>query len=322
MAGKGPALTTSPKPAASAPATFTGAPTIVTRAMVASLRLQKAIGNRFGGHLDNPSLAAFPTTVPPRLATLGLSVVESDIDGWQVWTLRTAAPSAKYILCLHGGAFTLQPSLFHWIDYASIARKTAATVVVPLYPLVPQGTAGTVVPQTADLISSLIKHYGPDAVSVYGDSAGANIGLAAAQELVRRKDAMFARMVLVSPVVDLSLTNPSIALIDDPVIGTVSSIRDSVLWAGDLELTDPLASPLYGSLAGLPPTWVYAGSLELLAPDVLRLRDKAVAEGADITFILRKGEIHDWAGPGSLIPFTAGAATRPQIRRQLVGAIA
>ena len=93
-----------------------------------------------------------------------------------------------------------------------------------------------------------------------------------------------------------------------------------MLWAGDLELTDPLASPLYGSLGGLPPTWVYAGSLELFAPDVLRLHDKALAQGADFTFILRKGEIHDWAGPGSLIPFTAGAAIRPQIRRQLVGA--
>jgi triacylglycerol lipase len=315
-----PELTTNAQPAESTPAWFTGEPTIVTRAMVASLRLHKAIGSRFGRHLDNPAMAAFPSTAPPRLATFGLSVAESDINGWQVWTLRAAAPSAKYIVGLHGGAFTLQPSLFHWIDYASMARRTAATVVVPLYPLVPQGRAGTVVPQTADLISSLIDEHGAEAVSVYGDSAGANIGLAAAQELVRRNDPTFARMVLVSPVVDLSLSNPSISLINDPVLGTVRSLHNTTLWAGDLELTDPLASPLYGSLAGLPPTWVYAGSLELLAPDVLRLRDKAFAEGADFTFILRKGEIHDWAGPGSLMPFTAGAAIRPQIRRQLVGA--
>jgi triacylglycerol lipase len=316
-----PELSANPQPAASTPAKFTGEPTIVTRALVASLRLQRAIGNRFGRRLDNPALAALPATTPPRLVRFGLSVAESEINGWQVWTLRPASPSAKYIVGLHGGGFTLQPSLFHWIDYASIARNTAATVVVPLYPLVPEGTAGTVVPQTADLISSLINEHGAEAVSVYGDSAGANIGLAAAQELARRGGATFARMVLISPVVDLSLTNPSISLIDDPVLGAVSSLHDTMHWAGDLELTDPLASPLYGSLTGLPPTWIYAGSLELLAPDVLRLHDKALAEGADFTFILRKGEIHDWAGPGSLIPFTAGAANRPQIRRQLVGAI-
>lgn len=139
----------------------------------------------------------------------------------------------------------------------------------------------------------------------------------AAQELARRGDATFARMVLVSPVVDLSLSNPSIPLVDNPVLGTVSSGRNSMLWAGDLALTDPLASPLYGSRAGLPATRVYAGFLELLAPDVLRLRNKALAECADFSFILWKGEIHDWAGPGSIMPFTAGAAIRPQIRRQL-----
>lgn len=315
MLGGVPKLTANTQPAA----TFTGTPTVVTRALVAGLRLQRAIGNRFGRHRDNPALAALPTTVPPRLATFGLSVAENEINGWQVWTMRAASPSAKYIVGLHGGGFILQPSLFHWIDYASIARRTAATVIVPLYPLAPQGTAGTVVPQTADLISALIDEHGADAVSVYGDSAGANIGLASGQELVRRGDATFARLVLISPVVDLSLTNPSISLIDDPVLGTVSSIQSSKLWAGDVELTDPLVSPLYGSLEGLPPTWVYAGSLELLAPDVLRLHDKALAQGADFTFILRRGEIHDWAGPGSLMPFTAGAAIRPQIRQQLVG---
>jgi triacylglycerol lipase len=313
-------LTTNAQPGASIPPTFTGEPTIVTRALVASLRLQRAIGNRFGRHLDNPALAAFPSTRPPRLVTFGLSITENDINGWPVWTLRPALSSDKYIVGLHGGGFTLQPSLFHWIDYASIARNTGATMVIPLYPLAPQGTASSVVPQIADLISSLIDGYGAEAVSVYGDSAGGNIGLAAAQELVRRGDSTFARMVLISPVVDLSLTNPSISLISDPVLGTVSSLHNTMLWAGELELTDPLVSPLYGSLGGLPPTWVYAGSLELLAPDVLRLQDKARAQGANFTFILRNGEIHDWAGPGSLVPFTAGAANRPRIRQQLVGA--
>jgi acetyl esterase/lipase len=237
-----------------------------------------------------------------------------------VWALQPAAPSGKYIVGLHGGGFNLQPTILHWYDYASIVRNTGATVIVPIYPLAQDGgTAATVVPQTADLISSLIDEHGADAVSVYGDSAGANIALAAAQELVRRGDPTPARIVLISPVVDLSMSNPAISLIDDPVLGGGDGANASgLLWSGG-DLTDPLASPLFGSLEGLPPTWVYTGSLELLAPDVLRLQDKAIAAGADFTFILRKGEIHDWAGPGSIIPFTEGAAVRPQIYRQLVG---
>ena len=57
---------------------------------------------------------------------------------------------------------------------AAMARNTGATVIVPIYPLVPQGgTAGTVVPAMADLISSQIDQHGAENVSVYGDSLAA-----------------------------------------------------------------------------------------------------------------------------------------------------
>ena len=55
-----------------------------------------------------------------------------------------------------------------------MARNTGATVIVPIYPLAPQGTAATVVPAMADLISSQIDQHGAENVSVYGDSAGGN----------------------------------------------------------------------------------------------------------------------------------------------------
>lgn len=306
--------------ATTTPVRFTGQPTVVTQVLVAGLRLVKAIGKLVGLNLGGAGLAILPSTSPPPLVTQGLNVHQTEFGGWQVWILQPASPSGKYIVGLHGGGFNLQPTILHWYDYASIVRNTGATVIVPIYPLVQEGgTAATVVPQTADLISSLIDQHGADAVSVYGDSAGANIALAATQELVRRGDPTPARMVLISPVVDLSMSNPAISLIDDPVLGGGDGANASgLLWSGG-DLTNPLASPLYGSVAGLPPTWVYTGSLELLAPDVLRLQDKAIAEGADVTFILRKGEIHDWAGPGSIIPFTEGASVRPQIYRQLVG---
>ncbi len=45
---------------------------------------------------------------------------------------------------------------------------------------------------------------------------------------------------------------------------------------------------------------MYAGSLDLRTPDVLVLQQKAVAAGADVTFRLRNGQIHDWMIFGSL----------------------
>lgn len=137
------------------------------------------------------------------------------------------------------------------------------------------------------------------------------------QELVRRGDPVPSHMVLSSPGLDATLSNPAIQFDDDPLFsGLEPTLRKNAqLWAGDLDLTDPLVSPLFGSLAGLPPTAVYAGSLEIVAPDVLVLQDKALATpGADFTFILRKGEIHDWA---AITIFPETLAVLPDIYQQL-----
>ena len=149
----------------------------------------------------------------------------------------------------------------------------------------PQGTAGTVVPQMADLISSEIDQHGAENVSVYADSSGGGIALSAVQELVRR---------------------------DDPFLPGIPFLRDFVqLWAGDLDLTDPLVSPLYGSFAGLPPTAVYFGNLDVLSADVLVL---LATPDADFTFILRNGELHAWPGLWFL---PEAQAVLPDIYQQL-----
>ena len=90
---------------------------------------------------------------PPWFTTLGLNVRRSEFEGMPVWTLEPPNPSGKYVVGIHGGAYVVEPSVFEWIGYASWARDTGATVIMPIYPLAPQGTAGTVVPVIADLIS-------------------------------------------------------------------------------------------------------------------------------------------------------------------------
>ena len=261
-----------------------------------SPRLYRVVGDGFttaifGVDTAIPIARLLTSDGPPWFTTLGLNVQRSEFEGMPVWTLQSPGqPSGKYVVGIHGGASIFQPSIFHWIDYAAMARNTGATVIVPIYPLAPQGTAATVVPTMADLISSQIDQHGAENVSVYGDSAGGNIGLAAVQELVRRGDPVPSHMVLISPALDLTFSNPAMQFIDDPVFGFPRFCASTQQWAGDLDLTDPLVSPLYGSLAGLPPTAVYSGSLDVLSPDVLVLQDKALATpGADFTFILRKG---------------------------------
>jgi acetyl esterase/lipase len=190
---------------------------------------------------------------------------------------------------------------------------------VPIYPLAstPQGRANRVIPELAELISSRIRRHGAENVSVYGDSSGGGMALAVTQLLVSRADPTPSRMVLISPWLDVTMSNPAIDLIGDPVLRIASLRRAGQLWAGDLALTDPMVSPVYGSLTGLPPTAVYCGNLELLAADVLRLEERALATAAgDFTFILRNGAVHDWA-MGGTFGTSESAAVQRDIYRQL-----
>jgi triacylglycerol lipase len=292
--------------------TFTGGPSLATRFEEAALYpvkpflafsgLQNQISapnspllSLFTG--DTPLLGLFIGNSPPALLPLllGETVQHTTYNGMPVVQITPAHPSGNYVVAIHGGAFIFPPSIFHWLDYTVMAYQTGATIEVPIYPLLQQGgTAGTVVPNMAGFISMEAAQHGSSHVSVIGDSAGGNLALAAVEYEVAHGEPIPGSMVLLSPWLDLTMTNPNIAFVQDPLLPVGPGQVIGKEWAGNLPVTNPMVSPLYGSLSGLPPTTVYSGSLDSLAPDVLVLRQEAVAQGAPISFVLAAGEIHDW----------------------------
>lgn len=301
---------------------YTGRPTFFTKIVTVGLQVVGTVLRPFGG-LVNFTTIKVPVLadgVPPAFVTRGLEVGQSDFEGMTVWTLQPPGPSTAYVVALHGGAYAAEASIFHYLTYAALARETGATVVVPDYPLVSEGgTAAEVVPVTADLIAEFIAQHGAENVSVLGDSAGGGLAVAAVRTLVERDRETPARMVLLAPWLDVTMSDPLSAAIRDPLL-TVRSLRKfGIAWAGDLDPTDPIVSPLFGSLDGLPPTTVFSGSQDMLAADALRLRDRVIAEGlTDVTFVLRKGLVHDWP----IFPFLPEAQSiRPQIYSALLGSV-
>ncbi|MGA9362550.1 MAG: PE domain-containing protein [Mycobacterium sp.] len=304
-----PAIT--PIPASLNP-TFTGTPSLATRIETAALWPVKhflsltGIYNQWGmpaspfdrllvSGILSPILANSPPKVLPSL--LGETVQHNTYDGMPVVQITPADPDGNYVVAIHGGAFILPPTLFHWIDYSMMAYQTGATIEVPIYPLIQQGgTAGVVVPKMAGLISTEITAHGASHVSVLGDSAGGTLALASVDYLVANNQAVPASMVLLSPWLDVSDTNPNIAYVHDPLLPPLGTGAQNIgkVWAGNLPENNYEVSPLYGSLKGLPPTYVYSGSLDEASPDAVVLQQEAVTQGATISFALVNGEIHDW----------------------------
>jgi triacylglycerol lipase len=298
---------------------FIGQPSRNTKVMVRVLRAIGAVTDCLGIDFGTQIAPLIAFDHPPSFAISGLDVRCDDSAGMPAYFLRSSDPSAKYVVALHGGAYVVEPTINHWSAYAELARRTRATVIVPIYPLAStsHGRAQIVIPDMADLISAQIARHGSDNVSVYGDSAGGGMALSVAQLLVSRGEPTPGRMVLISPWLDVTMSNPAIAWIDDPVLRAASLRRAGQQWAGELSSIDPLVSPIHGSLDGLPPTAVYCGNLDILAADTLRLQERALSTPAsEFTFILRNGAIHDWA-MGGVVKSPESAAVQRDIYRQL-----
>ncbi|ORW06354.1 hypothetical protein AWC15_22155 [Mycobacterium lacus] len=316
--------------AATQTGTFTGTPSLATRFEEAALWPVKPLLSLSGLETqlavpgnplltliasDVPPLSWFIGNSPPPLLNLllGETVQYTTSNGMSVVQITPAHPTGEYVVAIHGGGFVLPPSFLHWINYSVMAYQTGATVQVPIYPLVQEGgTAGIVVPQMAGLISTQITQHGASNVSVIGDSAGGNLALAAVQYMVGQGDPVPASMVLLSPWLDVGMTNPNIAFVQDPLLPLGPAQQIGRAWAGNLAVNDPRVSPLYGSLNGLPPTYVYSGNLDILAPDVFILQQNAAALGAPISFVLANGQIHDW-----ILLTLDGLHYLPQINQEL-----
>ena len=203
-------------------------------------------------------------------------------------------------MAVHGSGFVYPPNIIHWLYYAQMARQTGATVIVPGYPLIPDGgTAANTIPPMADFIADQVETYGAGNVSVYGDSAGGTLAMLAVQKIVRDcggdadclESRVPSRMVLVSP--GLSgpefYTDPNVVLVDDPV-SPIPNPNDYKPWQGNSpeELWNPMAgSTTEASTDGD----LHRYPRDRCAPGALLFAEKVVNEnpGADFTVVIGMG---------------------------------
>jgi epsilon-lactone hydrolase len=97
-----------------------------------------------------------------------------------------------------------------------------------------------------------------------------------------------------SPVTDLALTGPSFETRAeaDPYFTRAQAAGLIHSYLGDTDPTDPLASPLYGNLAGLPPISIHVGEDEVLLDDSRRYFERAIASGVDARLDVWEGMAH------------------------------
>ncbi|VIO68307.1 Monoterpene epsilon-lactone hydrolase [Bradyrhizobium ivorense] len=259
--------------------------------------------------------ASRPASHEPTGLGRGVKVTLKNVAGRPIYfTVPAANPDAgNYVVFLHGGGYIKEIVRAHWRFIGHLTRVAGVRCVVPIYPLVPHATAKDVVPVMGELLRQLLDDVAPAKVTVVGNSAGAGLGLAAAQWLRDAGHRQPNGLVLISPGLDGSISRPEqVAIAARDPVQDIPGIREAGrLYAGDLGVAHPYVSPLNGDFHGLPPMIVFSGTLDLLYPDSIALAAKARAADVPVELHLRKGQPHNYAG----MPTPEGRQARAIILR-------
>jgi acetyl esterase/lipase len=226
-----------------------------------------------------------PTYEPPSRLGWRVSVVAGvSSDGWPVYEVAPRGRSTGHLVFLHGGAYFRELRSWHWWFVERLVRATGLTVLVPVYPLAPIGTADIVVPSVVALVRDVLRY------------PGRAVFLAVAQELRRSGDREPAGLVLVSPWVDITCDDPGVAARAplDPWLQAAGLREAGVAYRGPLDPEHPWVSPLHGDLDGLPPMLVLSGTHDILNADAHRLVDAVTKAGGAIELVEEPGLIHDY----------------------------
>jgi acetyl esterase/lipase len=217
------------------------------------------------------------------------------------------------VLYLHGGGFSLGTLAGQREFAARLARAAAARVLVLDYRLAPEHPFPTAVMDTlAGYRFALGEGIPAEQIVLVGDSAGGNLVLAALVALRDGGMPLPAAAVTMSAPTDLTATGASICTRAhlDPAFdqGIVATCTRQYLAEADPR--DPLASPLYADLTGLPPLLMFVGTAEMLFDDTMRLADKARAAGVDVTVMVGDGLPHIWPRFAIVLPEGQAAVER------------
>lgn len=234
------------------------------------------------------------------------------------WVVERGCDTNCRMLFLHGGGYIAGGLGSHRNLAMWISRATGCAVLLIDYRLAPEHPFPAAVEDAISAFRWMVEN-GPEVASrarhtfVIGDSAGGGLALALLMELRDRREVQADAAVTLSAWTDISNSSPSMIANENPALGALKSVTDyftsQYLGAGG-NARHPLASPVFGDPAGLPPLLMQFSDAEIVRDDSLRFAERARAAGVDVQVDQWSGLVHVWQGFIPMLPEATAAVER------------
>jgi acetyl esterase/lipase len=220
------------------------------------------------------------------------------------WIAAPGARPDRTILYLHGGGFRMGSVDSHRELMQRLSATAGARVLGLGYRLGPEHVFPAPVEDALSAYRWLLDRSVPaDRIALAGDSAGAGLVLSCLLAARAANLKMPCAAYLMSPWTDLAATGASfVSRADvDPLHQRVMILNMAKAYLGPSgDPFDPLASPLYGDLAGLPPLLIQCGDHETILDDSVRLAERARRAGVAVELEIYPAMFHVFQAFGEL----------------------
>lgn len=228
----------------------------------------------------------------------GVSYERTEIDGIKAEWARPDYTHMKksIILYCHGGGYTCGGLGYAGILAGKLALHTGLSVLYFEYRLAPENPYPAAIEDAMRVWDALMHMgYGAENVIIAGDSAGGNMALEMVLKLREEGRFLPKALILMSPWTDMTATSSSYEKYKDldPMLTKEYVLGVRRAYAGaDADYSLPQYSPLYGELAGIPPTFIQVGSHEILRADSENLYKKLRHNECNVKLTVYNGGWH------------------------------
>ena len=281
------------------------------RASLISFFLRHTLKKRMA-EFDDPADVRQAPSIPGGGVPKDVRVEPVDAGGVpSEWIIPDNAAAGATLLYLHGGGYVFGGLDSHRDIACRLARAAGVRTLLIDYRLAPEHRFPAPVEDATDVYRWLLEGgQTAEQLVVAGDSAGGGLSTALMVNLKSLALPLPRAAVLMSPWTDLANTGDSVVqhAARDAMISPEAVEKFASLYLDGHDPTDPLASPHYADLSGLPPVQVLVGSEEVLLSDSERLVSRIEAAGGS-------AELAVWPKMPHVFPVLAGLI--PEGRRAI-----